>query len=71
MSTAEREAAELAAIAPFKARPLDARVLHSTGDLGVPRVEKAALTQVRCYGGWMWVDAGECGWMWVCAWMRV
>ena len=47
MTSEEREAAALAALPAFKARTLDPRVLHSTGDLGVPRIEKAPLTQPR------------------------
>jgi targeting protein for Xklp2 len=37
----------MASIPKFKARPVDRKVLHSAGDLGVPRVEKAPVTTPR------------------------
>lgn len=44
LSTEERQLLELKNHAPFKARPVDQRVLSSAGDLGVPRVKKATTT---------------------------
>lgn len=34
---------------PFKARPFDRKILQSSGDLGVPRVEKKAATKVHAF----------------------
>lgn len=44
-SSSELEEEELQKCQPFKARPLDRRILESAGDLGVPRVPKASLTE--------------------------
>eukprot|EP00743_Colponemidia_sp_Colp-15_P001972 GILK01002145.1.p1 GENE.GILK01002145.1~~GILK01002145.1.p1 ORF type:complete len:714 (-),score=130.71 GILK01002145.1:182-2245(-) len=45
LSTAEREMQELANVQPFKARPLNPKIMESCGDLGVPKVSKVPLTE--------------------------
>ena len=40
MSTEDREKEFMQSVQPFKARPLDQKVLESAGDIGVPKVEK-------------------------------
>jgi targeting protein for Xklp2 len=46
-SSAELEEEMMASIKAFKARPLNRKVLDSAGDFGVPRVQRAAPTQVH------------------------
>lgn len=45
LSREEAELAEIAAIKPFKALPLRESVLTSGGQMGVPRIQKAKLTE--------------------------
>jgi len=45
LSTEQREIAELDKFEQFKARPVNKAVMDSTGDLGVPKVPKRALTK--------------------------
>lgn len=44
MSTEEMEMASMAELRPFKARPLDSRILTSAGDVGVPKVARKQST---------------------------
>ena len=46
-STAERELEYIASRPKFKARPVSRKVLESSGDLGVPRIQPRATTALR------------------------
>jgi hypothetical protein len=45
MSSEERELEYIRNLEPFKAKPVNEKVLHSAGDLGVPRIRKRPLTE--------------------------
>jgi targeting protein for Xklp2 len=47
LSTAEREADELAKLKPFKAQPLNESMMNSAGDYGVPVVKPKAATEIK------------------------
>lgn len=47
LSTAEREELEIKSFKPFKARPINPKILNSCGDVGVPRVAKAKSTTFK------------------------
>jgi len=47
LSTEERELLEIQNAPQFKAREVNANVLQSNGDLGIPKIKKLKLTEVR------------------------
>ncbi len=50
LSTAERELKELEAVQPFRAAPINPKVMNSAGELGVPRIKKAPPTVPKVCG---------------------